>query len=197
MTDYTIKYGDTLGALARRFGMSVNDLARMNNIGNPNNIRAGQVLHYGNSAPAPTPAAAPRTPTVEDWLAGDATYQNQLANYQKSQQDYDTQYNRQIQDRNREYEQTNRQMGQQAVQDRENQMNDYAGRGTLNSGVYAKALSDYNTDFNTKVQNLMQGKTDTLNNMADARTNYLRQLQAEQDAAKQDAIRRRAQQLGV
>ena len=211
MANYTIKKGDTLGALAKRYGISVNELAKMNGIKNVNRIYAGANLKVpdrnNNPAPNPTPAQpsapAPQTPTppqppsIDQWLAGDSMYQSQLANYQKARNDYDTQYNRQIQDKEREYGQTTRQMGTQAEVDRGQQMNDFAGRGVLNSGVYAKALSDYNTDYNTRLQNLLQGKTDTVNNLSDARTNYLRTLQAEEDTAKQDAIRRRAQQFGV
>jgi LysM repeat protein len=42
--DYTVKPGDTLGAIARDNHVSVSDLAAANNISNPNLIRAGQVL---------------------------------------------------------------------------------------------------------------------------------------------------------
>lgn len=41
---YTIQRGDTLGALATRFGTDVASLARLNNISNPNRIYAGQQL---------------------------------------------------------------------------------------------------------------------------------------------------------
>lgn len=41
---YKVRRGDTLGAVARRTGQSVRDLARWNNLSNPNLISAGQVL---------------------------------------------------------------------------------------------------------------------------------------------------------
>lgn len=41
---YTVRRGDTLSALARRFGTTVGNLARINNIANPNLIFIGQVL---------------------------------------------------------------------------------------------------------------------------------------------------------
>lgn len=43
-TDYTIKSGDTLSALAKKFGTTVADLAKLNNISNPNLIIAGKSL---------------------------------------------------------------------------------------------------------------------------------------------------------
>ena len=41
---YTIKYGDTLSALANKYQSSVSDIAKVNNILNPNIVYAGQVI---------------------------------------------------------------------------------------------------------------------------------------------------------
>lgn len=199
MGTYKIQRGDTLGALARQYGTSVSALAKLNKISNPNRIYAGTNLNIPgyNDSPAPSAPAAPKVPTLDEWLAGDSTYQQQLANYNRSKADYESQWNAQNANTSRDYEISNRALQQQGVKDRENQLNDYAGRGVVNSGVFGTALSDYNTDFNNKVNNLALGNQDALANQANAKTNFLRQLQFEQDTAKQDAIRRRAQQLGI
>ena len=52
---YTLQPGDTLGAVARRNGVSVEALARANNISNPDRVFAGQVLTIPGSAPAAAP----------------------------------------------------------------------------------------------------------------------------------------------
>lgn len=44
---YTVKAGDSLSAIAARYGMSYETLARLNNISNPNRIYAGQTLNLG------------------------------------------------------------------------------------------------------------------------------------------------------
>ena len=41
---YTVRRGDTLSEIARRFGVSVNYLVTANNIQNPNLIFPGQIL---------------------------------------------------------------------------------------------------------------------------------------------------------
>lgn len=41
---YTVRYGDTLSAIASRYGTSTSTLASINGIGNPNRIYPGQVL---------------------------------------------------------------------------------------------------------------------------------------------------------
>ena len=46
---YTVKSGDSLSAIAARYGMSYETLARLNNIANPNRIYVGQTLNLGTS----------------------------------------------------------------------------------------------------------------------------------------------------
>ncbi|MDR0249202.1 MAG: LysM peptidoglycan-binding domain-containing protein [Oscillospiraceae bacterium] len=48
-TEYTVRPGDTLSAIGKRFGIAYMDLARYNGIADPNKIRAGQKL----AVPAP------------------------------------------------------------------------------------------------------------------------------------------------
>lgn len=43
-TTYTVKAGDTLSVIAERFGVTVNELCKWNDISNPNEIYIGQVL---------------------------------------------------------------------------------------------------------------------------------------------------------
>jgi len=41
---YTIRCGDTLFSIARRYGTTVGELSRINHIWNPDRIYAGQVI---------------------------------------------------------------------------------------------------------------------------------------------------------
>ena len=54
-TTYTVRSGDTLSEIAMRFGVSVSDLVRWNNISNPNLIYPGEVLKIRGGASQPTP----------------------------------------------------------------------------------------------------------------------------------------------
>lgn len=61
-TTYTVQRGDTLSVIARRYGITVNQLAQANNISNVNLIRVGQVLRIpGRTTPTPPPAPVPST----------------------------------------------------------------------------------------------------------------------------------------
>ena len=73
---YVVQRGDTLGAIAQRFGVSLADLINANNIANPNLVFVGQVLVIpggggsnnpppDNTPPPPPPASGGGTYTVQ------------------------------------------------------------------------------------------------------------------------------------
>lgn len=65
---YTVKSGDTLGAIARRYGMSVQEISLANGIKNPSRIYVGQKIEITKSKPnqaSPAPAkTAPANATT-------------------------------------------------------------------------------------------------------------------------------------
>ncbi|AQS53347.1 Peptidoglycan-N-acetylmuramic acid deacetylase PdaA [Jeotgalibaca dankookensis] len=72
---YTVKAGDTLYAIALRYGVTVTQLANANKITNPNLIRVGQTLTIPGGTSTPTPPATPSLPsTTYTVKAGDTLY---------------------------------------------------------------------------------------------------------------------------
>ena len=70
-TTYTVKAGDTLYSIAKKYNLTIAALAKANNITNYNLIRVGQVLRIpGTSSPTPPPASSVKY-TVK---AGDTLY---------------------------------------------------------------------------------------------------------------------------
>lgn len=202
MATYKIRRGDTLGGIAKKYGTSVSALAKANKIKNPNRIFAGNTLSIGSTpkkpvVKAPAKPAAPQMSELDKWLAGDTTYQQQLSDFNRAKSEYEAQNTRQKGISERDYAESERSLNLQGERDRLDQKEEYGGRGILHSGVFAKALGDYNTDFNSRLKALTTGKTDVLGDLASQRTNFLRQRDLEMNAAKQDAIRRRAQKLGI
>lgn len=62
---YTVKKGDTLSAIAKRYGTTYQQLAKINGIPDPNKIYPGQVLKVTGVAPAAKPAAKPSAPAAQ------------------------------------------------------------------------------------------------------------------------------------
>ncbi len=61
--DYTVRAGDTLSAIARRFDTTVARIVELNDIADPNRIRVGQQLRIpGSATDVPTPN--PPAPTI-------------------------------------------------------------------------------------------------------------------------------------
>ena len=59
---YTVEPGDTLSALARRFGTTVQAIVNANNIPNPDLIHVGQVLEIPGDGGGTPPPSVRRTP---------------------------------------------------------------------------------------------------------------------------------------
>jgi len=65
-TNYVIQPGDTLYAISRRFGVSMQAIASANNIINPDLIYAGQVLIIPTDGASPPPTPPPGQPPVQN-----------------------------------------------------------------------------------------------------------------------------------
>lgn len=56
---YTVQAGDTLSGIAKAYGTTVEELASLNGLENPNLIRVGQVLKVPGGGSSPAPETAP------------------------------------------------------------------------------------------------------------------------------------------
>ena len=70
---YTVVLGDTLGKIANRFGVSVDQLVKLNNIDNPNLIYVGTVLKVSETA---APKAEVKVAKAEGTVAKAAVVEN-------------------------------------------------------------------------------------------------------------------------
>jgi LysM repeat protein len=63
-TTYTVRRGDTLYSIARRYGTTVEAIAAANGIANPSRIRVGQVLKISGGTGVPAPPSGGSTYVV-------------------------------------------------------------------------------------------------------------------------------------
>ncbi|AZS36554.1 N-acetylmuramoyl-L-alanine amidase sle1 [Microbacterium lemovicicum] len=71
--DYVVQPGDTISAIAARFGVKIADVFALNGLGWSSVIHPGQHLRVTGSAPAPTAAPAPAAPAPAPASAGAVT----------------------------------------------------------------------------------------------------------------------------
>ena len=63
---YTVVLGDTLGKIANRFGVTVDELVKLNNLSDPNLIYVGTVLKVDGNAAKTAEVAVPKATVVEN-----------------------------------------------------------------------------------------------------------------------------------
>lgn len=156
---------------------------------------ARRAASRGISTPAKKKPSGP--PSIQKYLAGDSTYNDQISALKRQLENFKTSNTGQQGNVNADFSTAKLKMGNQRTQDQDLIQNDYASRGILNSGLYTKGVADYDTKYQ---QNLADLATDNQRSVADliqAFKNYKDENTLSAQAARQDAIRRRAQQYGI
>lgn len=145
--------------------------------------------------PGPIQPVAP--PSIEQYLGGDTTYQQQLRGFGKSLADFLAAQKLQNSKITQDYAAAQRAMNQQKVGDLKDIENDFASRGLLSSGLYAGAVGDYNTDFLQKLGQLTTQEKRSLADLLTQKTNFISQQKLDQQKAREGAINRRAAKFGL
>lgn len=138
------------------------------------------------------PATENTAPSVEDWLTGDTTYQDQQAQLRRAYADFQATQNLNKNNYELSYAQQLRDLGQQKEQGFTNLEDDYASRGLLKSGVYAKAFSNLQDQFNNRQSDLDTAKAQYLAGLNQSLSSFQNDQNTTLTSAKQQAIARRA-----
>lgn len=149
------------------------------------------------SSPGPITQINPPPPSIEQYLAGDTTYQEQLRNFNKSLADFLAQEKLNKSKVTTDYASAQRAMNMQKVQDLKDIENDFASRGLLSSGLYAGAVGDYNTGFTNRMNQLTTQEQRSLADLINQQTQFQNQQKLDQQASREEAIKRRAAKYGL
>lgn len=152
------------------------------------NTPSGQIAA---SLPAPTPPPV----SVEDFLAKDTAFRSQQSAYQKALADYAAQMQAEQGKYNGEFSAQTKQLGLDRTEGVTNLRDDYASRGLVNSGVFADALGDLNTKFDTSAADLERAKQAYMDDLTTGQTNFKTTQQTLLEKARQDALNRRLDSL--
>lgn len=156
----------------------------------------------GLSAPSGPPGGQagpiqPIAPDIGTFLNQDSDYQNQLAQFANNLAQFMADATRRRGVTESDYNSSKKAMNDQKVIDLNNLEADYASRGVMRSGLYGKAVGDYNTEFNTRSTDLLDKEKQALGQLDQEQGRYNSQNTLQQEQAKQEAIRRRAEKYGV
>jgi hypothetical protein len=120
-----------------------------------------------------------------------------LRNQQRTLSDFLSDIGRQRTEAETSFADVTRSMGLEKERALEAMMNEFASRGLLQSGLYAEEQGDYNRDWQAQMAQLQQGQQSLLGDLLSQKTNFGREQELAKEAARQDAIRRRAQKYGL
>lgn len=160
-----------------------------------------------------TPVAPPvvTPPSEEDYLAGDSGYTTQLSALQSALQRYIADSDFQRKNYETDYGKSLRDLGydegkkawnwtdQLTASGRgyQNQLNDFGARGMLQSSGYADAFNELQRMLGQQYDSLSSAKTNYMTDLDNQIANYKGENTASQQAARAEALARRAAQYGV
>lgn len=164
----------------------------------PSKPRIGATSGGQYSKPMAVPAStAGATPDINAFLNSDTAYQDQLRQFAQALADMNADVTRRRGSLTSGYDQSTKALGDQRIQDLANIEADYGARGLLRSGLYAKAQGDYETEYNNRLADLSRQQNDALTQLDQELNQFQSQQGLQSQAAREAAIRRRAEQYGV
>lgn len=151
-----------------------------------------------SSGPVPTVTpAAPKPESIKEWLAGDDVYQQALRGSKRSLTDFLSEITRRRGEAGTLFNQTTEQMEIDRERQLEALRNEFASRGLIHSGVYANEQGDFQEDFLRQMEQLEQANASLMNDLLSQETNYKREHELALEAARQEALARRAARYGI
>ncbi len=152
--------------------------------------RGGQISYS-------TPPPPPRPPSLADLLKTDSTFSMQQSALEKAKADYLAQQGKTKTQYETSYTGDLSTLGENRTAALADLENDYAGRGLLQSGLYADSLATTNNDWNKRQSALEQARAAFLSGLTDDFTNFSQEQTLTLQRAQQEAAARRAAQLGI
>lgn len=169
-----------------------------------------------SKAIADTEPVKPKTPTEEDYLKGDATYQATVSALAKQLTNYETDVEAQKGKYGIDYNEAVKNLGYVAPTAKgaeaswnwddpltasgrgmQNQLNDFASRGMLQSSGYANAFNDLGRSLMDQYTGMTSAKTTFEDDLARQLTTTKDENTAALQAAQAEALLRRAVQYGL
>lgn len=177
-------------------------VSRVSRVSRPAVSRRNTAVKTNSRGNYARPAAPPVTgpgpvPDINAYLNQDAGYQQQLREFAAALNDFGADATRRRGSLESEYGLSSKALQEQKVKDLDAIEQDYGARGLQRSGLYGKAVSDYETEYGQRVSDLSRRQNEALAALTAEQGSFSAQQKLKEQAAKEAAIRRRAEQYGA
>jgi hypothetical protein len=146
----------------------------------------------GGSFVAPAAPKPPKPPSIAAYLGTDSVYQNALSGGKRSLADFLSELGRRRGEAGTQYNQTLAGMETDRTQQLEDLKNEYASRGLIQSGIYADEQGKFQQKYLDQKNALATQQSALMADLLSQETNYRRENDLAIQAAKQEALARRA-----
>lgn len=141
------------------------------------------------TAPKPKPVAVP---SLSAYLGTDAAYQDVLRGGKRSLADFLSELGRRKGEAGTQFNTTKASMERDRAQQLEDLRNEFASRGLIQSGLYGEEQGRFQQQFAQQMTALEQQQAALMADLMGQETNYRRENDLAMEAAKQEALQRRA-----
>lgn len=138
-----------------------------------------------------------KAPSLAAYLGTDSTYQQALSGGKRTLADFISQLNQKRGDATTQYNTTSAGMERDRTQQLSDLRDEFASRGLIQSGLYGEQQGKFQQQYTDQSNALKQQQTSLLADLMSQQTNYQREQDLALQAAKQQAIQRRAAQYQI
>lgn len=139
----------------------------------------------------------PTIPSIDSYLGTDTSYQDVVRGGRRSLADFLSELGRRKGEAETQYGTTKSSMERDRVQQLESLRDEFASRGLINSGLFGEEQGNFQQQFQQQQTALEQQQASLLADLLSQETNYKREQELALEAAKQEALQRRAAKFKI
>lgn len=136
-------------------------------------------------------------PSLAQYLGGDSVYQSAVSGNKRSLADFLSEINRRRGEAGTQFNLTQGNMERDRQQQLDALRQEFASRGLIQSGLYGQEQGRFQEQFQNQLTALQQQQTGLLADLMSQQKNYQREQDLALEAAKQEALARRAARYNI
>lgn len=140
----------------------------------------------------PKPGGKTGIPSLDAYLGTDSAYQNVVRGGKRSLADFISEIGRRRGEANTQFTQTGASMERDRVQQLQDLKDEYASRGLIQSGLFGEEQGKFQQQFTQQQTVMQQQQAALLADLLSQEKNFRREQDLALEAAKQEALQRRA-----